>query len=332
MKVLLITDSSRQHFSGVVNKINYLTQYMQAYGYEYKLLTTNDFYNIPITRGEIRLALTSRKTIRNIIEQYLPDYIHLFTEGSLGLLSKWVCDAENIRYTTSYTTQFDLYFKQRYQIPITITQRLLNYFHSRSSRIFVPTNSMRDKLSSIFKNRSIMVIGRGVDHSIFSCDHPERAINVEDPLCIYAGRLAKEKNLESFLKLKAIKRKVVIGDGSILSKLRHEYPEVEFTGFLSHQQIKQQFNRADVFVFPSLTDTFGQVMLEAMSCGLPVAAYPCTGPKDIIKQGETGYLSEDLEYAIHQCKHISRQACVNHSHQFNWETATRQFLAGLIAA
>lgn len=330
IKILFITDTMNNNFNGVVNLIHYLTNNLKKLKIDIQLVSTDDFSNFKLT-NDVRLAFPQINYISKLISKYQPNFIHIFTEGSLGLSAKLACDSLNLAYTTSFNTQFDYYLKHRYCFPLALTRKYLNYFHAKSAKVFVPTLSVKQSLINYFSNQTLTIIGRGVDQTIFHCDAPKRKIPANDPLCIYTGRVVKEKNLDCFLNIKSIKRKIVIGDGPMKKFYSEHYPDVDFIGFQPHKKINEYYNASDIFVFPSKTDTFGQVLLEAMICGLPIAAYPVNGPKDNVIHEQTGYLHDDLEYAIHQCKTINRENCINHSKQYTWENVAQEFLSNLAA-
>jgi glycosyltransferase involved in cell wall biosynthesis len=279
---------------------------------------------------EIRLALLPGRKLRTHFEASRPDHIHIATEGPLGLAARRYCLKNDLAFTTSYHTQFPEYVRKRVPIPLGVSYAFMRRFHGAASNIMVATASQQELLEARgFRN--IVRWLRGVDTDIFAPDESE-PLEVARPLFLYAGRVAVEKNIEAFLNLDLPGSKCVVGDGPALEALKRDYPEALFTGYRFGKELARHMAAADVFVFPSRTDTFGLVMLEAMACGVPVAAYPVQGPIDLVQQGETGMLDEDLRDAALAALTLDRKRCREEACKYSWEAASRQFLINLVPA
>jgi len=276
---------------------------------------------------EIRLALFQGRKIGREIEAFRPDSIHVATEGPIGYAVRRFCLRRRIPFTTAYHTQFPEYVRARFPIPLKWTIALMRRFHGAAERTMVPTRGIRELLiSRRFSN--VVLWSRGVDTDLFRPDD-RFAYPYPRPIWVYVGRVAVEKNLEAFLSLELPGTKIVIGDGPDRERLMRNYPTAEFLGYRFGQDLASHLAGADVFVFPSRTDTFGLVMLEAMACGLPVAAYPVTGPIDVVQHGITGILGTDLGKACQQALHLDRQACRRYAESRGWNRAVDEFRSQL---
>ena len=255
------------------------------------------------------------------LHEFRPDRIHLVTEGPLGFAARWICMQQGHPFTSSYHTQLPEYGWHLYRIPPALTRHYLAWFHARSQKVLVPTASLARRLG--YPQAAIW--GRGVDLESF---YPDQEKNSHSSTLLYVGRVSKEKNVEAFCRLTGYRR-IVVGDGPYLANLKQRYPDVQFAGFIAHHDLREWYDKADVFVFPSKTDTFGLVMLEAMACGLPVVGYDVTGPKDIVGQGMTGFLGDDLAEnvgrALANRDRLSRNALVYAGEQ-SWSHIADQFL------
>jgi glycosyltransferase involved in cell wall biosynthesis len=294
-------------------------------------LNPSGFRSVPLpTYPEIRLALIGRRSVRQTVETFRPDHIHIATEGPIGLAARAFCRSRNEPFTTSYHTRFPEYVSARLPIPQSWGYRLERWFHNAGCGIMVATASLRAELAEKGLMR-LLPWSRGVDVAMFR----PRDVRVfgEGPIFLYVGRVAVEKNIAAFLDLDLPGgRKVVVGGGPQLAALKAAYPAVTFAGPLFGEALGRAFASADVFVFPSRTDTYGIVMLEALASGLPVAAYPVTGPKDIIAHGEVGFLSEDLREAAMQALTMDRTACREYAAVFSWQASARQFIDNIKTA
>jgi len=324
MKLALITDAWEPQVNGVVRTLKQTTDYLKAQGHEVFILTPQDHRTIPCpSYPSIPLSLFPGKKVSRDLDIINPDSIHIATEGPLGMAARKWCIKNNKRFTTSYHTQFPEYVRLRLPIPLTWSYAWFRRFHSKAVRTLVPTLSQKERLEQHgFSN--VEIWGRGVDNAIFTPDNPQK-IDLPRPISINMGRVAIEKNIEAYLSLDLPGSKVVVGDGPDLDMLKKKYPDVLFTGAKFGKELASWVAAADVFVFPSKTDTFGLVILEAMACGVPVAAYPVTGPKDIVQQGKTGYLDENLQHAVTQALKVSPQDCLAYAKQCSWSASSAVF-------
>ena len=325
MKVLVATDAWHPQVNGVVRTLGSLARAASNLGVTVDFLSPEGFPSYPVpTYPGLRLALPSRRRIADRIEAAKPDAIHLATEGPIGFAVRAYCRRRGRPFTTSYTTRFPEYISARSPIPEAWVYAVLRWFHSAASVTMVATPSLRNELAGRgFGNLGMWT--RGVDVDLF---RPERAVDLGLPRPIFmtVGRVAVEKNLEAFLSLDLPGSQVVIGDGPQLEKLKRDFPAAHFLGPLENGTLAAHLAAADAFVFPSRTDTFGIVQLEALASGVPVAAYPVTGPKDVIGDHPVGALNEDLGVACIEALRISRDACRKFALSYSWENSARQFL------
>jgi glycosyltransferase involved in cell wall biosynthesis len=246
----------------------------------------------------------------------------------LGLAARRYCLRHAMRFTTSYHTQFPQYLRARFPIPVGLSYRALRWFHGAGTRCMVSTPTVRRDLESRgFKN--IATWRRGVDTDVFK-PAPKDFLDLPRPVAACVGRVAVEKNIEAFLKMPWHGSKIVIGDGPERARLEAQYPQVVFAGYRFAEDLARYLAAADIMVFPSRTDTFGLVNLEAMACGVPVAAYPVTGPIDVVTDGLTGALDEDLHKAALRALTLDPEACRNHALRFGWDVSTREFEGNLV--
>ena len=328
MRIAIISDAGEPQVNGVVNTLRSTVRCLRGLGHEVLLLSPRDFRTFACpTYPEIRLAYKPYARIVAALEAFQPDCIHIATEGPMGLAARGYCVRHKLSFTTAYHTRFPEYLAARKLLPKAITYRLLRWFHGRSEAIMVPTPAMKTALEEEgFRN--VVLWGRGVDTNHFRPAVEDHAC-IERPLFLYVGRVAVEKNIEAFLKLDLPGTKWVVGDGPQLEDLSARYPEVRFLGAKGHDELPAYYNCADVFVFPSKTDTFGLVLLEAMACGIPVAAYPVEGPIDVVDNGVSGVLRQDLKQACLQAMKLDHEAVRAHAATRSWESATQQFLQHL---
>jgi glycosyltransferase involved in cell wall biosynthesis len=278
---------------------------------------------------EIRLAVWPGPHILREMRRFSPQAIHIPTEGPLGLAMWRYCRHRRVPFTTSYHTRYPEYLRARWPIPIDVSYAWLRRFHGAAARTFVASGSLNSQLSERgFKHLHLW--RRGVDLNRFrpGASHPEVA-QLPRPVMAYVGRLAVEKNIDAFLRVQVPGTKLVIGDGPQRAELAARHPEVKFVGYRHGEELANMVGSADVLVFPSLTDTFGLTMIEALACGVPVAAFPVPGPIDVIEQGVTGVLHEDLAVAVRSALKLNRSVCAQRATAFTWDAATDQFLAGL---
>lgn len=330
MRILVATDAWHPQVNGVVRTYERLAQELKALEVELKVLAPHEFRNVPCpTYPEIRLALPGLARLRRRFEAEKPDAVHIATEGPIGWMARRYCLARRIPFTTSFHTRFPEYLDQRFAIPPAWTTAILRRFHNAGRGLMVATSSLARELEAEGFER-IMPWTRGVDTELFR-PRPVRLFG-EGPVFLYVGRIAAEKSIEDFLELNLPGRKVVVGGGPLLDELEARYPDVLFAGKRTGEDLAQCYASADVFVFPSRTDTFGMVLLEAMASGLPVAALPVTGPIDIVTPGVTGILSDDLRQAAIGALNLDRVAIRAKAAEFGWEAAARLFLANITSA
>ncbi|HEC28102.1 MAG TPA: glycosyltransferase family 1 protein [Gammaproteobacteria bacterium] len=328
MKIVIATDAWHPQINGVVTTLTRTGEVLRQQGHEILYITPEPFRTVSLpTYKEIRLAILPGRKIRRILGEFHADAIHIATEGPVGLAVRAYCLRNKLPFTSSYHTQFPEYIRLRFPIPLAVCYRLLRWFHSPAVRTMVPTESQRKKLEA-WNFNNLIIWARGVDTEIFKPYECE-VVSMERLTFIYVGRVAVEKNLDSFLSLELPGTKIVVGDGPDMSKLRGRYPDVVFTGYKFGEELARFIAAADVFVFPSRTDTFGLVMLEAMACGVPVAAYPVTGPVDVIKNGETGILDEDLGKATMEALKLDRSKPRDYALQHSWLKSTEHFIDNL---
>ncbi|MFY9657106.1 MAG: glycosyltransferase family 1 protein [Methylocystis sp.] len=325
MRILVATDAWRPQVNGVVRTLSALARAARGLGAEIEFLSPEGFWSVPMpSYPQLRLALPSPGAIAARIEAARPDAIHIATEGPIGHLTRAYCVRRRRRFTTSYTTRFPEYIAARYPIPPSWSYAVLRWFHAAASVTMVSTPSLYNELCERnFANLGMWT--RGVDTEVF---RPDRAIALDlpRPLFVTVGRVAVEKNLDAFLSLDLPGTKLVIGGGPQLDELKQRYPEAVFLGELEHETLAGYLAAADVFVFPSKTDTFGIVQLEALACGLPIAAYPVTGPLDVVGANPIGALNDDLRAACLSALNVSRTACRDFALGYSWENSARQFL------
>jgi glycosyltransferase involved in cell wall biosynthesis len=326
MKVMIATDAWRPQVNGVVRTLNSLARAAAKLDVEVEFLSPDGFWTFPVpTYPGLRLALPPRKRIAERIEASRPDAIHIATEGPIGHAVRAYCVRNARPFTTSYTTRFPEYISARSPVPASWVYNVLRRFHAAATVTMVATPSLMTELSGRgFSNLGMWT--RGVDVDLF---RPDRAIDLDFPRPIFmsVGRVAVEKNLPAFLSLDLPGTKVVIGAGPQEAELKRRYPGAKFLGQLDNGILAAHLAAADVFVFPSLTDTFGIVQLEALASGVPIAAFPVTGPKDVIGNSPIGVLNEDLRAACMQAISISREACREFALHYSWENSARQFIS-----
>ena len=329
MRVAIVTDAWHPQINGVVTTLTKTGEGLAAMGHEVLFMTPEHFRTVPCpTYPSIHLALNPAGKMSRMLEAFAPQAMHIATEGPLGWAARSYCRKRGIAFTTSYHTQFPQYIKLRAPVPMSLSYAVLRRFHGAAARTMAATPSLRRELRRQ-RFRNVVIWPRGVDTDLF---RPENKIVLEAPrpIAMYAGRVAVEKNIEAFLALDLPGTKYVVGDGPDLERLRRKYPAVRFTGFKKHSELAAHVAAADVFVFPSRTDTFGLVMLEAMACGVPVAAFPVTGPVDVVRNGETGVLDEDMGMAVRAALRLDGRVCREYALTRSWRQATECFAANLV--
>ncbi|MBV9840597.1 MAG: glycosyltransferase family 1 protein [Sphingomonadaceae bacterium] len=340
MKLAIVSDAWAPQVNGVVRTLTTTAERLTARGHAVETVTPDQFRTIPCpTYPEIRLALGARGKVAGRLGRFAPDAVHIATEGPLGWAARRWCLGTGMPFTTSFHTRFPDYLAVRTRLPADLFWPLLRRFHGPASATFAATASLREEL----KGRGLPnthIWARGVDLALFSPDNPPlpELAGLAGPIQLYVGRIAPEKNIEAFLASGAPGNKVVVGDGPARAELARRFPETLFLGPLHGSRLASAYASADVFVFPSRTDTFGLVMIEALASGVPVAAYPVPGPLDIIGPGgcgttggmaRIGALSHDLDAAIRAALTVDRAACIAEGRRYDWERCTDQFVAGL---
>jgi glycosyltransferase involved in cell wall biosynthesis len=329
MRLAIVTDTWPPQINGVVTTLTHTVQGLKHARHRVKVIHPGLFSRTIACPSypQIRLAVAPGKKLRALLEEFRPQAIHAATEGPLGLACRNYCSRQGLPFSTSFTTRFDEYVNLRFPIPSRLVLSLMRWYHSRAARVMVATEQLRAELQSQGFER-LVLWPRGVDTELFR-PNPVSPLQGRRPYLLYVGRVAVEKNIEAFLGLETKGTKFVVGDGPDLDKLKRRFPGVIFCGARKGQDLAAHFAGADVFVFPSKTDTFGVVMLEAMACGVPVAAYPARGPIDIVDQGLTGYLASDLGLAVSKAQGCNPQACRDYALQFSWSRSTEMFLENL---
>jgi glycosyltransferase involved in cell wall biosynthesis len=330
MRILIVTDAWFPQTNGVVNTLAHTAAWLGRFGHEVRVLTPRDFNTVPCpTYSEIRLALFPDRKMAQRIDSFAPEALHIATEGPLGLAARRICLSRGMRFTSSYHTQFPQYLKSRYPIPLWASYAFLRWFHAGATRCMVSTPAVREQLTARgFRNLARW--GRGVDTQLFR-RRTKDFLTLPRPIAAYAGRLAVEKNVDAFLTMPWPGSKIVIGDGPEKARLQAQYPDAAFAGFRFGEDLAAHLAAADVLVFPSLTDTFGLVMLEAMACGIPVAAHPVSGPIDVVKDGVTGALDMDLGQAAARALQVSPEGCRARALESGWDICAREFERNLVA-
>lgn len=330
MHVLVVTDAWYPQVNGVVRSYERLAQEMPKFGAEISFLVPSQYRTLPCpTYPEIRLALTTPGMVDRYIKDVDADFVHIGTEGPLGFLARRHCRKNNRPFTTSYHTRFPEYVAARLPVPESWCYAFQRRFHNSGAGMFVAAPSVEEDLGAKGFLR-MMRWTRGVDVDLFR----PRDIRLygDGPVFMYVGRVSVEKNIQAFLDLDLPGRKVVVGGGPQLAELARRYRDVLFTGSKEGKELAQAYASGDVFVFPSLTDTFGLVLLEALASGVPVAAYPVHGPKDVVSDPKAGVLHSDLQTAALRALELNGDDARSHALNFSWENSAQQFLDNVLAA
>lgn len=329
LKVLIVTDAWTPQVNGVVRTLEILGRDLSSLGHEVRYATPQGRLTFPLpTYPEIRLAVLPRASLEREIREYVPDAIHIATEGTLGMAARAICLKYAIPFTTSFHTRFPEYVRARFPfVGKEIVYRFLRWFHAPAAAMMVATPSLKRELEGRgFRN--LRIWSRGVDTDQFR-PLPHATLPFAKPIWLFVGRVAVEKNIEAFLKLDLPGTKVVVGDGPARAALERSYPAVKFLGTRTGEALTEVYAASDVFVFPSKTDTFGLVILEALACGTPVAAYPVQGPMDVVGQAPVAVLDEDLGKACRAALAVPRAAARSFALSHSWRSCTEQFLANL---
>ena len=328
MNIAIVTDAWLPQVNGVVRTLRRTIDELGKLGHRVEVIAPDGFRTVPCpTYPEIRLALLPGREVARRLRTSAPDAVHISTEGPLGLAARRQCLRQGLPFTTAYHTRFPEYVRARAPVPLSAGYAAMRWFHGPAARTLVPTPSMLQALSDRGL-RNLALWGRGVDTETFR-PRGKEFLDVPRPVWLYFGRIAVEKGVEDFLRLDLPGSKLVVGDGPAAGMLRRRYPGATFAGYRHGEELAAFIAASDVFVFPSRTDTFGLVLLEAMACGIPVAAYPVTGPLDVVVPGVTGMLDEDLAAAALGALELDPADCRAHATRHSWGAATRQFVDAL---
>ena len=320
MKILIATDAWTPQVNGVVTTLTSLVSKLSE-NHEVKVIEPSLFTSLPIpVYPEIRASIDVFNS-KKILKDFQPDAIHISTEGPIGIYLRNYLVRKRIPFTTAVHTKFPDYLKDLMGLPTSITNEFLKWFHSGAVRTLVNTPSHQRELESI-GIQNLKIWNRAIDKSVFRPLLSEEL----DPYYLYVGRVSREKNLEAFFSLDLDLPKVIVGEGPQLKEYKKKFSEVNFIGYKFGHELAEIYSNARVKVFPSLTDTFGLVMLEANACGTPVAAYPVTGPIDVISSGLNGYYDQDLKNAIEKASSVDRTSCFDFADQYSWDNVAKQFL------
>lgn len=330
MRVLIATDAWYPQINGVVRSIERMMDHAADAGAEVVLLTPQEFVSVPLpSYPEIRLALCRPARVAREIVRLRPTHIHIPTEGPIGHVTRRLCLRHGLPFTTCYHTRLPEYIRTRLPIPVSFTYALMRRFHNAGAATMVATESLAEDLRGRGFTRLVRW-SRGVDTTMFDPER-RRDLGIPGPVFLYVGRLAVEKSVADFLRLDLPGSKVVVGDGPARQQLETAYPEAFFLGTRTGLDLAEIYASADVFVFPSRTDTFGMVLLEALASGLPIAAYHAPGPLDIVGNSGTGVLDTDLGRAARQALSVPREACRAHALTFSWQASAATFFGHIEA-
>jgi glycosyltransferase involved in cell wall biosynthesis len=329
LRIALVTDAWAPQVNGVVRTLQTLVAELEAAGHRLISVTPDRFRTIPCpTYPEIRLAFNPRRRIAALIDGQGADAIHIATEGPLGMAARAFCLRRGLAFTTAFHTRFPEYVAARFFVPTGWTYAWLRRFHHPSLGVMVATPSLRDELARRGFAR-LKPWSRGVDDRLFAPSRRDESFGLPRPIFLYVGRIAVEKNLPAFLDLDLPGTKLVVGDGPLLESFRRRYPAVHFLGKREGEPLARIYASADAFVFPSLTDTFGLVLLEALASGVPVAAFPVVGPLDVIGDSGIGVLDRNLRRAALAALSIPRERCRAYALEHSWAASAAQFLDNL---
>lgn len=332
LRIAIVSDAYFPHISGVATTIKATADELTRRGHEVRIISPSDFpYKIAApTYKEIKLAVRPYQRLARMLDEFQPDALHISVEGPLGIAARRYAKKKGLHFTTAYHTRFPEYAKVHMGIPMGLTYAFARWFHNGSHGTMVAAESLRKELDERgFTN--LVMWPRGVDAELFNPGNP-LPLAGEKPIFMYMGRVAPEKNIEAFLKLDLPGTKYVVGDGPARKALEKKYPHAIFTGYKFGEELARHLAAADVFVFPSLTDTLGLVMLEANACGVPVATFPSQASSAVIKEGENGVVREDLREACLEALKLSRTKCRAIALECGWKKPADMFLDNLVLA
>ena len=328
MRVMIATDAWTPQLNGVVVTLGHTVRGLETAGHQVEVIGPDRFRSVPCpSYPEIRLALLPLPKLGRLLERFEPDAIHIATEGPIGLAMRRLCLRRGLRSTTAYHTRFPEYVYARWRVPVRLSYAWLRWFHAPSQAIMVATAAIENDLCRRGFSR-IVRWSRGVDTALFK-PGVSAPVSWPRPVFMYVGRVAVEKNIDAFLSLDLPGTKVIVGDGPQRAPLERRHPAAVFVGVKRGEELAQLFRSADAFVFPSRTDTFGLVLLEAMASGTPVAAFPVPGPVDVVTQGASGVLDEDLRAAALAATRLDRATVRRYALGYSWERSTAQFISYL---
>jgi glycosyltransferase involved in cell wall biosynthesis len=329
LNIVLISDAWRPQVNGVVRTLCAVINELGMRGHRVQTITPDLFRTLPCpTYPEVRLAVFPQRHVAELIEAAKPDAIHISTEGPLGIAARRHCLKRGYPFTTAFHTRFPEYIAARFAVPLSWSYALMRRFHAPSRGVMVATETVRRELAARgFRN--LKRWNRGVDAALYEPTAGDGLRGVPRPIFLAVGRVAVEKNFDAFLSLDLPGSKVVVGDGPMLEKLKRRYPDARFLGRHEGKDLARLYAAADVFIFPSRTDTFGLVLLEAMASGVPVAAYPVPGPLDVVGDSGAGILDEDLRRAALAALEIPRERCRTHALRYTWRASADQFVENL---
>ncbi len=330
MRILIVSDAWRPQVNGVVRTLATVADELTGMGHTVEVIGPDRFHTVPLpTYPDIRLAVLPRRKLVRLIENFAPQALHIATEGPLGAAARAWAIRHDVAFTTSFHTKFPEYLQARTRLPTGIAYAWMRRFHGAGAGTMVATQSLHDDLAARGFSH-LRSWSRGVDLDLFK-PQPRENFGVPGPVFLYVGRVAIEKNIRAFLDLDLPGSKVVVGGGPQLASLQRDYPAVTFTGPRYGEELARSYAGGDVMVFPSLTDTFGLVLLEALACGTPVAAYDVTGPRDILAgtAGRVGAVDADLRIACLRALDADRAACRAHAERYSWRACAELFLSHL---
>lgn len=330
LRIAIITDAAPPQVNGVVRTLKQLGKELEGLGHKVMYITPDMFRTVPLpTYKEIRIALGAKRRVAELLKDFRPDAIHIATEGPLGLAARRYCLRNGRSFTTSFHTRFPEYLHARFRVPERWTYALVRRFHAPATAVMAATPLLIRELEERgFKN--LRLWSRGVDTSQFKPRlQAKTETDSKEPLWLYVGRVAVEKNIDAFLDLDLPGTKKIVGDGPRLDLLKRKYPTAEFPGSLFGEELAQAYAEADCFVFPSKTDTFGLVLIEALASGTPVAAYPVQGPLDVIGDAPVGRLDNNLKSACLAALEADPETCRTYAMNFSWKACSQQFLSNL---
>lgn len=334
-KILFVSDAWYPQMNGVVHAISKTKAELEGRGFRVSLITPDGFWSLPCpSYAEIRLCLFPRRRVAHLIKAYNPDSIHIATEGPLGLAARSYAVRHKLAFTTAYHTRFPEYVRVRFRIPLSWTYAYLRWFHRPATATMVSTPSIAKVLQHWRVGRPV-ICPQGVDLQVFKPNPKRDQAKPGKPVYLYVGRVAVEKNIEAFLQCPLDGDKWIVGDGPQLKALKSRYggrADITFWGAKPLGQLPDLYSQASVFVFPSKTDTFGLVLLEAMACGVPVAAYPVAGPLDVVGEAKAATLDEDLAVACAKALKLNRGEARRYAAQYSWHNASKTFSSHLVHA